>query len=243
MAGPTLPIEAPARAPRQGGISTVADFRPNQRIGLAESVVFPSQGCTFPSTEVNRCYSADPVPDKTFSGIEIEDAIGAPFTIYAGVACFVAPDPDELERAERLLADGQDRVLEEMIEAWAAGGTALTAGGTVLGAIAVVDQELDDKYVGQGVILMSRADAVRADTALRLGSDGVLRTVNGTPVIASGRIAPGTVYGTGAIAVDHTSTRSYQAIDHEKNMHYALAEAQFVLAVDCEFRVKSSTGA
>lgn len=245
MAGPTLRIEAPTRAARAGGITTIAEFRTDNEIANAEGVVYQSAGCTFPYTEEVRCFAADPVPDKTYDGIEVEDAIGAPFTIVAGVACFAGPDPDERERARRILDDGQGRVLEEILGVWGDGGTALAAGGSQAGAIALVDQELDDKYVGQGVILMSRADAVLADTAgaLELGDDGIPRTVNGTPVLASGRIAPGTIYGLGAILVVQTTANDYEALDPEKNMHYALAEAVYVLAVDCEFRVKSSTGA
>ena len=243
MAGPTLRIEAPARAARKGGITKVAEVRENGAIGNAEAVVYQSDGCTFPYTEEVRCYAASTPPDKTYAGIEVEDAIGAPFTIVAGVACFINPDPDEKERARRLHDEGRDRVLEEVAEAWASAGTALAAGGSVDGAIAIIDQELDDKYVGQGVILMSRGDAVRAEFALTLGADSIPYTINGTPVIASGRVAPGTVYGLGAIVIEHTPILEVDGYDFEKNKHHALAEAIYVLAVDCEFRVKSSTGA
>lgn len=245
MAGPAIEIEPPVRADRAGGLGKVATFRQNDRIGLAEGVVFQSDGCTFPQTEESRCYALTPVPDKTYDGIEIDDAIGAPVTLYAGVACHIAPDADELERAERALVAGRDRVLEEILGTWAAGGTALTAGGSVAGAIATVEQDIDDNYIGQGVILMSRADAVRADAEGAIHSDpsGVPVTVNGTPVIASGRIASGTVFGTGAIVAEHTGTVSRETYDLTKNKHYALAEAVYVLAVDCEYRAKSSTGA
>lgn len=242
MGGPTLPITAPTRAPRLGGIRSVAEFRPNDRLNVAEAIVFQSQGCTFPYTEVNRCYAADPVPDKTFTGIEIEDAVGAPFTMVAGVACFIAPDADELERAKRILADGQDRVLEENYEAWLSAGTELDAGGDVVRALATVEQALDDQYVGRGIIAMSRFDIILADAAgsIERNGDGAPTTINGTPILASGRFVPGTVYGSGAVVVEHGETVAHEAYDFENNMHYALAEAQFALAVDCEFRVKSS---
>lgn len=243
MAGPAIEIQAPVRTDRVGGIGKVATFRPNDRIGIAEGVVFQSDGCTFPQTEENRCYAAAAVPDKTYDGIEIDDAIGAPVTLYAGVSCFIAPDPDEYERAERALASGRDRVLEELLGTWAAGGTALTAGGSVAGAIAEVEQDLDDNYIGRGVILMSRADAVRADAegALEAHDDGIPTTVNGTPVIASGRVVSGTVYGLGSIVVEHSATSTRETINPTENKHYALAEAVYVLAVDCEYRAKSAT--
>lgn len=245
MAGPDIAIEAPDRTDRVGGLTKVATFRPNDRLGVAETVVFQSDGCTFPQTEESRCYAVAPVPDKTYDGIEIDDAIGAPITLYAGVSCWAGPDADELERAERALDAGRDRVLEEILGTWGLGGTALAAGGNIVGAIAEVEQDLDDNYIGRGVILMSRADAVRADAAgaLKAGADGVPFTINGTPVIASGRIPSGDVIGLGAIVIEYTDIASRETINPNENKHYALAEAIYVLAVDCEYRVTSSTGA
>ncbi|QUE25322.1 hypothetical protein SEA_FIZZLES_26 [Microbacterium phage Fizzles] len=245
MAGAVLPIDAPTRAPRLGGIESVAEFRSNSRVGIGTEVTYQAEGCEFPQTEVLRCFTDATVPDKTFSGIGIEDAISEPFTIFAGVQCFVNSDQaDFARRAREQLAAGRGRVLEEVLGAWGDGGTALDAGGSVVNAIALVDQELDDKYIGRGVIMMSRFDAVLADAGGALSSeDGVLQTINGTPVFASGRITPGTVYGFGSIVVEHSPTSEYQATQHETNKHFALAEEQVVLAVDCEFRVHSATTA
>lgn len=247
MAGPIITIQAPERRARRGGISKVATVRPNERIAIGQEVVFQSNGCEFPKTEINRCFAEAEVPDKTFDAIGIDSAVGEAFTVFAGVQCHVAPDPDELERAERQLSEGVDRVLEDALETYGIAGTALAAGGTVAGAIARVDQEIDDKYIGEGVILMSRFDAVMADAAGALqypkGEDGIPTTINGTPVLASGRVAPGTVYGFGAIVIEHTAVTSTEAIDHTSNKHYAVAEAQYLLAVDCEFRVKSAAAA
>lgn len=242
MAGPTLRIEAPTRTPRAGGLSKVAEFRANEEIGNAEGLVYISDGCVFPRTEESRCFAAATVADKTFDGIETIDGIATPFTIYAGVGCSINPDPDFFERARLQFNEGRDRVLEEILGVWADGGTALDAGESVAWSIAIVEQELDKSYLGRGVIIMSRLDAVLADAAgaLKAGPDGFPVTVNGTPVLASGVIEPGTVYGTGAIAVEHTQTLEREAVDWETNNHYALAEAMFAFAVDCDFRVKSA---
>ncbi|QUE25577.1 hypothetical protein SEA_FRANSOYER_28 [Microbacterium phage Fransoyer] len=244
MAGPALRIAAPTREPRRGGLSDVAEFIQDDTIGNAESVVFQSEGCAFPQLEANRCF-VDVVPDKQYGGIEILNAIGQPFTIYAGVRCFAGPEPDHRERAERALAEGRDRVLEDRLALWANGGTALAAGGDVVGAIALVEQELDEKYLGRGILLMSRADAIRADAggALTAEDDGSIHTVVGTRVLASGSVTPGTIFGLGAISVHHSRTVVTDVIAPRKNLHDALAEAIFAPAVDCEFRVKSSTGA
>lgn len=243
MAGPTLRIEAPTRAPRVGGLSDVAEFIQDNEIGNAENVVFVSEGCAFPQLEAHRCFNDD-VPDKQSDGIYINNAITDVFTIYAGVRCFAGPNPDYTERAERALAEGRDHVLEDQLALWAAGAQVLAAGGSQIGAFAVVEQELDKRYVGRGVILASRADTLLAAGAGALEvKDGGLVTKLGTPVLATASVTPGQVHGLGAIAVRHTSVTTTDLITPRKNQHEALAEAQFVLAVDCEFRVKSSTGA
>ncbi len=223
MAGPKLLIEAPVREDREGGIETVATFRDNDRLGAAESVVFQSDGCEFPKLDEHHCYTGEAEPDaKTFAGIAIDDAIGGPFPMYAGIKCTLGPDEAEFDaRARAALANGQGRELEAALAAWAAGGTALTT--PVLAGIA--------------------ATIGRVEQAL-----GVLEVVGGqlqtklkTPVIASGRVTAGTVFGTGAIVVEHSETKTYPVLDPTHNQRYALAEAVYVLAVDCEYRVKSAT--
>jgi hypothetical protein len=243
MAGPTIEIQPPRRTPREGGIDTdVAEYRSNDRLYTAEAVVFQSDGCTFPDPDENRCYADAPVADKTYDGIEIEDAIGAPFTLYGAVSCFATPDPDEEARANAILSEGQGLELETALGTWADGGTALTAGANVIEAIGRVEQALDSQYRGRGVILMSRFDAVLADAAGALDwRDGRPYTINGTPVIASGGIAIGTVKGVGAIVVERSEVISREVIKPLTNRIYAVAEQSFVIAVDCEFRVKSAT--
>jgi hypothetical protein len=243
MAGPELPIEAPPRERRLGGIADVASFRRNERLGAAEGIVYQSNGCTFPSTEELRCYADPTPPDKESDGIDIEFGIGKPFTIYGSVKCKVGPDPDEVERAQAILELGQDRMLEDELETWAAGGTALTAGANIVESVARVEQALDSQYLARGVIAMSRYDAVLAKAAGAIDEDeatGKLQTINKTPVFASGFFSIGTVYGLGSIVVEHSDPVVNETVDLSFNQHYGLAEAVFAIAVDCEFRVKST---
>lgn len=241
MAGPTLRIEAPTRAAREGGLSGVAEFVHNEEIGNAENTVFVSDGCAFPQLEASRCFNND-VPDKQSDGIFVNNAITETFTIYAGVRCWAGPESDFKERAERALDAGRDRVLEAQLALWVAGATALAAGSTVIGAIGKVEQDLDERYVGRGIIVMSREDALVAAAGGALEKVGsVLQTKLGTPVLATSAVDPGYVHGTGALLVQHTDTVTTELITPVRNHQEALAEAQFVLAVDCEFRTKSST--
>lgn len=253
MAGPTIVIQPPTRRERTGGIEQVAEFRLNERLAAGSGVTFQSDGCEFPKISEHLCYRTPemtvpeddedpeviPPADKEFGGINILDGIGEPFPLYAGVKCSLGPDRDDFDdRAQDTLLLGRSRELEAALAAWAAGATAGTAGANVKRAIANVEQYIDANYVAQGIVLMSRADTAEAE--LELDGSGMLRTSNGTPVIASGRIAPGTVYGVGAVSVEHSSVETRDVLDPITNTHWALAEQVFSIAVDCEFRTKST---
>lgn len=243
MAGPVIEIVAPTRTARAGGIKTVAEFRTNERLGAAEAVQYQSLGSDFPEVSEHLCYTGEADPeDKAFEDCELEDAIGAPFPLYSGVRTYMNAGPGDMERAAASLGFGEDRGLEEALATWAAGGTALTGGGSVMGAIAVVEQSLDAGYLGRGVLLMARSDAVRALSVNALVREGdTLATATGTPVIASGVVTAGTVYGLGAVLVERSAVATYATDDVQFNRHYALAEATYVIAVDSEYRVKSAT--
>lgn len=241
MAGPTVEVEPPVRVPREGGLSTVATYRQNQRLAASDALVFQSDGCTFPRETVIACIDDTPATPKTFDGIAIDGAIGAPFALYGGVSCFAGPDDDYSAQARRILTDGRDRAAEEKLETWATGGTAVPSTGGVIGAIAEIEQALDNGYVGRGVILMSRADALRAAAGGAIEKTGdTLYTKLGTPVIASGAVASGTVYGLGAVVVEESPVNEYATINPQNNRRYALAEAAYAILVDCEFRIKSA---
>lgn len=244
MAGPTVEVEPPVRVPREGGLSTVATYRQNQRLAASDALVFQSDGCTFPRETVIACIDDTPATPKTFDGIAIDGAIGAPFALYGAASCFIGPDADYAERARRVLEGGRDRAVEEKLEAWGAGGDVVTSTGGVVGAIAEIEQGLDNGYVGRGVILMSRADALRAAAGGAVERDGdTLRTKLGTPVVSSGSVASGTIYGFGAVVVEESPVNEFDTTNPQNNRRYALAEAAYAVLVDCEFRIKSAIAA
>ena len=238
-----LPVTAPVRPNRLGGIRQVASWVEEARIGAAETVIFQSDGCTFPVGAPGLCFGEVVAPDKAGVGIFNQAGIGAPFGMYGGVKCFVGPDSDLEERARNILVDGEDRMIEDRLEAYATGGTALAAGTTLVGAVAIVEQDMDDKYLGQGYLLMSRSDAVRARAQQAIidpGLGNLPTTINGTPVVASGRITAGTVYGLGATTVLRSPVTTVEVIDPRSNDEWQIAEAVYAIVVDCAYRVKST---
>ena len=238
-----LPVTAPVRPDRLGGIRQVATWIEDARIGAAETIVFQSDGCTFPQLAIGLCYGETTVTEKTGVGIANLNGIGAPFGMYGGIECFLGPDSDLAERARKVLVGGEDRVIEDRLEAYATGGTALAAGTTLVGAVATIEQNMDDVYIGRGYLLMSRSDAVRAraqGAIIDPGLDGIPTTINGTPVVASGRVAPGTVYGLGATTVLRSPITTIEVLNPKSNSEWQIAEAVYAIVVDCAYRVKST---
>lgn len=234
--------EAPARAERLGGIKRVAEVRTAPRIGAAESVLYITDGCTFALPAIGLCYSNAVSTPKTGVGLGNIAAAVPPFALYGGVRCWAGPDSDYQERARNILEWSEDRAIEQRLAAWATtNGTSVT-GGSITGAIAAVDNALDVNYVGQGVILMNRGDAVRAASAFAItyGIDGAY-TVNGTPVVASGAVPAGTVLGVGAVTILKSNVEAIDTIAPQSNTEWSVAEAVYAVLVDCNYAVKAAT--
>lgn len=237
-----VPVAAPARQARLGGIRQAATWVTNARIGAAESTVYVSDGCTFPELAIGLCYQADPpTEEKTGVGLDQFTGVSGPFALYGGVDCFIGPDGDFDERARNILIQGEDRAIEQAVYLWANDVVDVPA-DDIVDAIAIMEQALDQDYLGRGILFMSRADAVRASAAMAIeyGIDGLPYTVNGTPVVASGWIPPGTVYATGAVTVLRSEVTEIRTIDHTTNHEWAVAEAVYAVLVDCDFRASST---
>lgn len=231
---------APARQRRLGGIRSVAQWVTNERIGAAEEVVYLSDGCTFPVEAIGLCYTQNGTEDeKTGVGIDTFDGIVEPFALYGGVECWIGPDDgDFVDRARAILEAGEDREVESRLGTWAAGGTALTGVTDIVEAVAALEQHADENYLGRPIILMSRADAVRAGAALAIeyGIDGLPYTVNGTPVVASGLVDSGSPMIVGATTVLRSAVNDIDTVDHTLNTRWAVAEAVYAILVDCNYR-------
>lgn len=234
-----VPVAAPVRQKRLGGIRAAATWVTNARIGAADGITYQSDGCTFPQPAIGLCFGEAVVTEKTGEGIDLLEGIGEPFALYGGIECFLGPDDgDFIERARNVLLEGEDRVIEDRLGDWADGGTAIGAQADIVEAIAAVEQHADTNYLGRPIILMSRSDAVRAASAVAIeyGIDGLPYTVNGTPVVASGNLAAGTVMVIGAVTVLRSGTNDIDTIDHTFNTRWAVAEAVYSILVDCNYR-------
>ena len=234
-----VPVAAPARQARLGGIRSVATWVTNARIGAAEGVVYVSDGCSFPLPAIGLCFGETVVTEKTGEGIDQYNGIGEPFALYGGVECFIGPDNDFPERARRILEQGEDRAIEGRLATWAAGGTELTTPTTIDGVLAALEDHADANYLGRPIILANRGDVVNAASKMLVeyGIDGLPYTVNGTPVVASGMIPKGFAAAVGAVTVLRSEVGDIDTINHTNNTEWAVAEAVYSVVVDCDYRV------
>lgn len=233
----------PTRTPRVGGINAVAQFEEDARVGSTQTIAWISDPCSFPDVALGMCWETPtfPADNKTGESIDIVEAISSPFALYGGIECFLGPDNDFDTRASLILEQGADRAIETRVVAWAAGATDLPATDLV-DALAQVENELDETYLGRGVIFVNRGDAVRlhAANALVETLTGVPTTINGTPVIATSAVAAGTVLGTGAIKILHSALINHGAPKTQLNVEMWIAERVYVPLIDCSIRVQAT---
>jgi hypothetical protein len=245
MANPTIFVDPPRRNPRKGGIkAVVGGFAPAPRLASASGIEWLSEGCSFPNTDITLCYVNPGVQaDKTLEGLDVET--GLIFGAYVGVQCFLGADTDYDRRATDLLAQGEDRVVEDHLWDWAVtnGGTTPVTGGWTA-AIALLEEQADGNYLGEPVIIMSRASAVRAASAGVLkGPDedtGRLWTANGTPVIATSSAADHEAAIIGWPTVYAGEVNVARGMRLELNSELAIAERLYGLAVDCGYALHVS---
>ncbi len=239
MAEHFIPIDAPARSPRLGGIRTVAEFETQSRLGVGGKLEFISPGCTFPVDDIVLCY---PLPrptqtGKTDVGIDTLNGVVDPFGLYVGVECWLGNGDDYEARAKDLLAQGEDRGIEKRMDTYF-GTLSSNSGATFLDAIALAEDHADDNYLGRPIIWMNRGDAVLARSAKALESEkgtGNLFTANGTPVIASGQITVKRLAVTGSVKVAHSDVITSRAPMVTVNRDLALAERIYAVALDCAY--------
>jgi hypothetical protein len=247
MAGPKVTISPPERKERKGGIkSVIGEFSAAPHLAAAESLQWISDGCDFPQAAPGLCYVPNPVlGNKEFGGID--RGSGPIFALYQGVKCYLGTgdDPDYDERARALLEQGEARGVEEVLWEYlnTAGGTGPVQ-ANILDAIAQADEAADTLYIGQPVIMMSRAAAVWAREARAIFGDeetGRLWTANGTPIIASAAASDYTVVVFGWPTVYASEFVVTRTADLMLNQEMAIAERVYGIAVDCEFALHYAT--
>jgi hypothetical protein len=244
MAEPVGYLEVgPTRKPRRGGIKSVAEFVPTDRLMAVKALDWTNEPCTFPNAAPGLCWGTNPGGTKSFNGNDVNRS-GDAFALYSGDECFAGGGLDYDSRARASLEQGEDRELEERLVLFLAAKDATPAdfGGFAAG-FAAAETAADNDYIGQPVIVMNRGDVSAAGAARVIFSDneGNLTTQNGTPVLASGRVPAGDFYVTGQITV-FTSPAIIvnRVIHHINNREMAIAERAYAFGIDCDYVVAYS---
>ena len=137
-------------------------------------------------------------------------------------------------QVSRVFQDAEETAVERHL--WDLLGIDVTEAAALSpeGALAKVEEELGDGYMGTGVIHMSRGTAVRLSQQLVREGDHI-ETLIGTPVaVGAGYLVGGpTIYGTGALNVIRGDLEVVSAWNMAINDELILAERTYVVGWDC----------
>jgi hypothetical protein len=240
MATPLTWIEAPTRQPRP---NTSLDVIPVHDVSSEHFVGYQymADPCGFPSPLPKDCYIQYGPAAGTPKGFEdlgdpvITDVFGA----YQGIECFLNGGIDDFrELAQRMLENGEHRIVDGRIVGLLGGATATTppSVGTIAGALGLLEQYLALEIPGQGYIYMGPVAATYAasDHLLIRNLDGTLETYLGTPVIVlTEPSAAGTIWASGPINLWRGPVEVNSAPGWTDNMGRALAERLYTLSIEC----------
>jgi hypothetical protein len=226
----------------QGG-GVTWDFFESADLGLIGPVQ-TDQADTFGLPKKLREISDDATPSRPYLGT------ATPFTIYSPyVVTPIGWSPEEAQaRAfDALYAFEQEKVEEAFWRGVSGNVPNLNGDSTDVGTFALADSAdavgaledfLADTYGSQGVLHMSRRQAIRLMDKGVLKADGSrLTTVLGTPVVAGGGYPTGTIRATPALfgyrSEPFTSSDSRgDLLDRKTNDLYTIAERTYLIGFD-----------
>jgi len=246
----TIPvrIDAPARAPRKGGLLTVANVQDAPDSHAAFGVEFQSFAmcgefgnglwaapCASSSSDLDLMFD----DEKQFSGPQV--ITGDPFAVYAGVECDLLGSYGAEARAR--LESGEEYTVSRAYAAtlapeFADSGNSLGtfAPGNTVGAIAALEQAAATTYGGLPIIHMApylASLAVSQRAAFIDPLTGLLTTGLGTPIAAGAGYPADRMWATGEVHIWRTPVRTYDVPDVRTNTAQTLAERIYVVATDC----------
>jgi hypothetical protein len=240
MATPLTWIEAPARKARPNrslDVIPVHDVSNEHFVGFQ----FLADPCGFPSALPQDCYITYGPAEGTPKDFEdpgnpvITDVFGA----YQGIECYLNGGIDEFASlAQRMLEAGEHRIVDGRLVGMLSGATPTTpaAAGTIVGAIALLEQYLALEVPGQGYIYMGPAATTYAvaNNLIIRNLDGTLETFLGTPIIViTEPSAAGTIWASGPINLWRGPVVVSDSPAWTTNMGRAIAERLYSLAIEC----------
>lgn len=230
----------PAQAYRFGLFSVVVPPPEADAAWEGMGVTWVSQACTAPGVTYNPCI-VDVVPALAADVFCVANEL-QPFVVYEmAEGTMRNRAATELNTKARLVEVEQFAVEAALWAAIATDVTEVSAGiGSVLEALAFVEQSLIEQYPARGVIHMNRYAAILLDVAL-VREGGQLTTMLGTPVVAGGGYgaigatspANVTIYGTGPVVMRRGETQAQTVLDKATNKAITVAQRAYVVGWDC----------
>lgn len=238
MAEPIITVEPPRRDARLGGLLSVAEVRDTPRLAASNRAQYVSEPCGFTFGDAGFCYG-DLTPEaaatKTYSGIDANESVVDNFAAFYGVECWINAESDLEERARSAFDLAESRHVEAKFAVWLNAAVVTSSVAGIIDAIGAAEEWADDNYIARPILHMNRDAATRAIAeGVVVGESGNLRTLLGTPVVASGRYG-NDVWVTGATVVLRSTLVVHEAQTLELNTEAALAERVYGIIVDCDF--------
>lgn len=240
-----LTIDTPTRQSARGGLLRVANVIDSNDPHILQGITYVPDGCDVPLITPGSCWvtnSPTPPANKTFQGIDDPVTTQLSFVLHAAVKCFMGPDEDFMERARRVLREGESVAVEKAVKSQLFDPVASLATETTFpGALGRAEQWLSANYPALGMVHLDRRVATINEGMFEISKDYVLSTKQGVPVANGGGYGattgagsdPYTIFATGQVNIWRSPIVEVGTQEVEKNSTIAIVERHFAVAVDC----------
>lgn len=251
-----LTVPTPTRQAPRGGLLSVANVIDTADGHILQGATYVPESCDFPALTPGSCWATlnpvdendDPILEKSFSAIGDPVTTTVSFLLHAGVECFVGPDEDFMDRANRILEFGESVALEQIVlQQLLSPASSLATETSLVNGIARAEQWLSRNYPGLGLIHMDRRQASLAmqnGSLARVKDDPNFRveTGQGVPVANGGGYGsldgsaadPQFIYATGQVNLFRGPLTRTEAVQWTQNTQVALVERPYAVTIDCD---------
>ncbi len=237
------PVPAPQPVAYRFGLFSVATPVPDaESTWEGFGMRWVSSACVLPEITYDPCVVDGVLPLADNGPVACATSEFDTFTVYQRAIGSLRNRADDEARVRAQLLEVEQHAVENQL--WADMGVAVTevaVASSLLLGLAVVEQDLVDRYPATGVIHMSRFTATMLNEVL-VREGNRLTTPLGTPVVAGGGYGPvsgavpttAAIYGTGPLVLRRGQAQA-DTIDPDREANSATAFAYRTYAVgwDC----------
>lgn len=240
-----LSVDSPTRKPARGGLLPVANVIDSNDPHILQGITYVPDGCDIPLISRGSCWVTNaptPPANQTFEGIDNPITTPLSFVLHAAVRCFMGPDEDFMERARRVLNEGESVAVEKVVLSQLLAPTASLATETsFVNALGRAEQWLGWNYPALGLIHLDRRNASINQGSFEIDSNYIYTTKQGVPVANGSGYGtstgagsdPYTFFATGQVNIWRSPIIEVGTREVEKNSLIAMVERHYAVSIDC----------